>query len=65
MVLNTNMAWKLFDFNPLLFYFMFGGGILPLASPGVRNAADYRAEHQSCDEGEEHEVDEAFQPIIT
>lgn len=57
------------DFNPLLLrwggYSMRVRDILPLASPGVRNTADNRAEHESCDEGEQHEVDEAFQSIVT
>lgn len=38
--------------------------LLPLGSPGVRHAADNRAEHESCHEGEEQEVDEAFQSIV-
>lgn len=75
MALNPNMAWKLLHFNigscevegvySILGWGWGWGGSLPLASPGVRYTADNRAEHQSCDEGEEHEVDEAFQSIIT
>ncbi len=38
--------------------------VLPLALPGVRHTANDRAEHESSDEGEEHEVDEAFQSVI-
>lgn len=38
---------------------------LPLALPCVRYTANNRAEHESGDKGEEHEVDEAFQSIIT
>lgn len=39
--------------------------VLPLALPGVRHTANNGAEHESSDEGEEHEVDEAFQSVIT
>lgn len=39
--------------------------VLPLFLPGVRNTADNRAKHESSHKGEEHEVDEAFQSIIT
>lgn len=38
--------------------------ILPFVSPGVRNAANNRTEHESGDEGEENKVDEAFQSIV-
>lgn len=40
------------------------GEALPPGLPGVGNAANYRAEHESSDEGEEDEVDEAFQSIV-
>lgn len=40
-------------------------GVLPLFMPGVRHTADNWAKHESSDEREEHEVDEAFQSIIT
>lgn len=39
--------------------------VLPPGLPGVRHAANDRAEHESSDEGEENEVDEAFQSVIT
>lgn len=39
-------------------------GVLPLAPPGVRHAAYNGAEHESGDEGEEHEVDEPFQAVV-
>lgn len=38
---------------------------LPLALPGVGHTADNGAEHESSDKGEEHQVDEALQSIIT
>lgn len=38
---------------------------LPSAFPCVRYTANNWAEHESGDKGEEHEVDEAFQSIIT
>lgn len=37
---------------------------LPPGLPGVGNAANYGAEHESGDEGEEQKVDEAFQSIV-
>lgn len=40
------------------------GGASPPGLPGVGDAADDGAEHESGDEGEENEVDEAFQPIV-
>lgn len=40
------------------------GDALPPGLPGVGNATNYGAEHESSDEGEENEVDEAFQSII-
>lgn len=40
-------------------------GCLPPGLPGMRHAANDRAEHESSDEGEENKVDEAFQSIIT
>lgn len=43
---------------------MKGRDALPPCLPGVGNATNYRAEHESSDEGEENEVDEAFQSII-
>lgn len=39
--------------------------LLPPGLPGVRHAADYRAEHEGGNEGEEHQVDEAFQSVVT
>lgn len=39
--------------------------VSPLAVPGVRHTANNGAEHESSDEGEEHEVDDAFQSVIT
>lgn len=39
--------------------------VVPLASPGVRHTAHNGAEHESSDEGEEHEVDETLKSIIT
>lgn len=38
--------------------------ISPLAAPGVRHAADDGAEHERSHEGEEQEVDEAFQSVV-
>lgn len=38
---------------------------LPFCLPGVRHAANDGAEHESSDKGEKHEVDEAFQSVIT
>lgn len=40
------------------------GDALPPGLPGVGDATDDRAEHESSDEGEENEVDEAFQSIV-
>ena len=37
--------------------------LLPVP-PGVWHAADNRAEHESRDEGEEHQVDEALQSVV-
>lgn len=39
--------------------------ISPFAMPCVRHAADDRGEHESCDEWEQHQVDQTLQPIIT
>lgn len=41
-----------------------GRGTLPLGLPGVRHAAHDGAEHESRDEREEHQVDDALQTII-
>jgi len=38
--------------------------VSPLAVPGVRHTANNGAEHEGSDEGEEHEVDEAFQSVV-
>lgn len=37
----------------------------PFAMPGVRHTADDRGEHECRDEGEQHQVDQALQSIIT
>lgn len=39
--------------------------VSPLAVPGVRHAANNGAEHEGRDEGEEHEVDEALESVVT
>lgn len=36
----------------------------PPTLPCVRHAADDGAEHEGCDEGKEHQVDQAFQTVI-
>lgn len=38
--------------------------VLPLSAPGVRNAANNRAEHESSDEGEKDQVYDALQSIV-
>lgn len=37
----------------------------PPTLPGVRHTADDGAEHEGGDEGEQHQVDQPFQTIIT
>lgn len=39
--------------------------VSPLPLPGVRHGANNGAEHEGSDEGEEHEVDEALQSVVT
>lgn len=39
--------------------------VLPLGLPGMRYTANYWAEHQSSDEGEENKVDKALESIVT
>lgn len=52
--INNRMA--LYDFFPYTHS--------PPTLPCVRHAADDGAEHEGCDEGKEHQVDQAFQAVI-